>query len=102
MAQTSICAKSTRELIFVLQMQLKTKGPNSAKAMLRNFYSCDRDANGFLDREEFEELMSSSGIFLSKMDSNYLMRHFDHNKDGRISFHEFYETLVPHLSAIRQ
>ena len=98
MAITSMSAKSFNEIIFNLQMQMKIKGQNCIKSLIRNFAQADRDGSGFLDREEFEELLSSSNIFLAQVDITRLMRHFDKNQDERISFGEFYETLVPLLS----
>jgi Ca2+-binding EF-hand superfamily protein len=79
-------------------MQMKHKGVTSSKHLLKNFLLADTDKSGFLNREEFESLLNKSGIFLSRMDITYLMRFFDKNKDGKISFNEFYETLVPELN----
>ncbi|OMJ83337.1 hypothetical protein SteCoe_15736 [Stentor coeruleus] len=97
MAVTSLSANSLKEILFNLQMQLKNKGLSSGKQLLKNFLDADTDKSGFLSREEFESLLNKSGIFLSRMDVTYLMRHFDRNKDGKISFNEFYDTLVPEL-----
>jgi Ca2+-binding EF-hand superfamily protein len=101
MAVTSLSANSLKEILFNLQMQLKHKGITSSKTLLKSFLSADVDRSGFLDRAEFESLLNKSGIFLSRMDVNYLMRHFDTNQDGRISFNEFYAALIPELNARR-
>ena len=101
MAVTSLSANSIKEIVFNLQMQLKNKGISSSKNLLKNFLVADIDRSGFLNREEFEVLLQKSGIFLSRMDITYLMRFFDKNKDGKISFNEFYDMLVPELNARR-
>ena len=102
MAVTSLSANSIKEILFNLKMQLKNKGLASSKGLLKNFLEADRDRSGYLNREEFESLLQKSGIFLSRMDITYLMRYFDKNKDGKISFAEFKEALVPELTERRQ
>ena len=101
MAVTSLSANSLKEILFNMKMQLKHKGFTSSKHLLKNFLDADADKSGYLSREEFETLLTKSGIFLSRMDITYLMRHFDKNKDGKISFNEFYDTLVPELNERR-
>lgn len=101
MAITSQSANSLKEVIFNLQMQLKNRGESSGKRLLRTFLDADSDQNGYLDRSEFESLLSKSGIFLSRQDTNYLMWHFDKNHDGKLSYQEVYEVLVPPLTPRR-
>lgn len=102
MAVTSQSANSLKEILFNLKMQLKNKGLTSSKNLLKNFLIADLDKSGFLDREEFEKLLQKSGIFLSRMDITYLMRAFDKNKDGKISFLELKEALIPDLCENRR
>ncbi|CAG9335268.1 unnamed protein product [Blepharisma stoltei] len=101
MALTSMSANSLKEIKFNLQMQLKNKGQNSTKALRKKFVQYDLDKNTSLDREEFEQFLTSSGLFLSRMDVNYLMRHFDKNKDGTLSLSEFIDGIVPELNSRR-
>jgi Ca2+-binding EF-hand superfamily protein len=101
MAITSQSANSLKEVLFNLQMQLKNRGESSGKRLLRTFLDSDQDQSGYLDRSEFESLLNKSGIFLSRQDVNYLMWHFDKNHDGKLSYQEVYETLVPPLTPRR-
>lgn len=101
MAITSQSANSLKEVIFNMQMQLKNRGESSGKRLLKTFLEADSDRNGYLDRQEFESLLNRSGIFLSRQDTNYLMWHFDKNQDGKLSYQEVYEVLVPPLAPRR-
>jgi Ca2+-binding EF-hand superfamily protein len=44
--------------------------------------------------EEFSSGLKQMNIFITNHEEHSLMRHFDHNKDGKISMEEFYNTLA--------
>lgn len=54
------------------------------------FLTLDQDEKGFIAEDEFEHLLSAYGIFVNGRDLNNLMKRFDQNKDGKISYSEFF------------
>ena len=99
----SISAKSYAELIFSMQMQLKTKGQNSAKVLTRRLSALFNPSN--LSREDLDNLLRSSDIFMSQMDLTYLMRHFRSKRyldpDETMDFKPLYALLCPELTSRR-
>jgi len=79
MAKRTTPSRSIVEIILNIRYQLQRKGQNSGKNLLRQFQVADTDGSGFLERQELEELFTRSGIFLSKIEVNYLLHHFDSN-----------------------
>jgi len=99
----SISAKSYAELIFSMQMQLKTKGQNSAKVLTRRLAGLFNPSN--LSKEDLEELLRSSELFMSQMDLIYLMRYFRSKRyldpDETMDFKPLYALLCPDLAPRR-
>lgn len=99
----SISAKSYAELIFSMQMQLKTKGQNSAKVLTRRVAGVFNPSN--LSKEDLEDLLRSSDIFMSQMDIIYLMRYFRSKShidpDDTMDFKPLYALLCPDLTPRR-
>jgi hypothetical protein len=54
----------------------------------------DTNGDGFLSFDEFRAGLEKLEIFLSEHEVHTIVRKFDHNKDGRISMEEFYNTLA--------
>ena len=46
-----------------------------------------------LDKLEFEAMLAGLGVFLSTQELRTLTNHFDHNKDGMISYDEFVQAM---------
>jgi len=59
------------------------------------FAACDIDNDGKISKEEIQELIESRGYFVSAKEVANLVERFDHDKDGRISYSEFREEMVP-------
>lgn len=70
----SISAKSYQELLFSLQMQVKHKGQNALKMLTRNMARLFSTTH--LSKEDLDEVLRASDIFVSQMDLTYLMRNF--------------------------
>ncbi len=49
----------------------------------------DRNRNNSLDPTEFKYAMRDYGIAISDMEVTAIVKYFDANKDGKISFDEF-------------
>merc|ERR1711871_827270 len=53
------------------------------------FHRMDRDANGVLDRREFERGIQELGFDISRRELDALMSYFDTNGSGRIGYQNF-------------
>ena len=59
------------------------------------FSHCDKNKNGYLTGEEFRRLLAENQVFVSDSELESLVARYDHNCDGRISYSEFVQELVP-------
>jgi Ca2+-binding EF-hand superfamily protein len=46
-----------------------------------------------LDKLEFEEMISKLGIFMTTQELTAVYNQFDHNRDGKIAYDEFVNTV---------
>lgn len=53
------------------------------------FKGMDRNGNGSLDPVEFKYAMRDYGLGLSEIEVTQIVKHFDTNQDGKLSFDEF-------------
>jgi calcyphosin len=51
-----------------------------------------------LNKLEFEELLSNLGVFLARQELRTIYDHFDHNKDGQVTYAEFVHVLKVSLT----
>jgi len=54
----------------------------------------DTNGDGVISFGEFTKGLRNLNIFVTDHEEHALMRHFDHDKDGKISMEEFYNTLA--------
>ncbi|CAG9319322.1 unnamed protein product [Blepharisma stoltei] len=59
------------------------------------FQCVDRDRNGYLTFNEFENLLQDYGIYASRKDVENLMERYDKDQDGRVSYSEFLNEVTP-------
>ena len=85
----------------------RSRQPHLASSCLRGILfllnliqEYDKDGSGYLDRLEFEEMMSKMGVFLARQELTTVYNHFDQNKDGNISYQEFLATLRVRLDIV--
>lgn len=62
------------------------------------FQLFDKDASGFIDRDELGELMKALGLELSAAELNDMYTEMDPSGDGRIDFKEFAQASCPQTS----
>lgn len=62
------------------------------------FMSFDRNQDGVLQKDEFEEFMSQLGVFLARQELRVVFDNFDQNKDGNIAYNEFVNVLKADMS----
>ena len=53
----------------------------------------DKNLDKVLDKLEFEAMLSSLGVFLSTQELRTLYNHFDHDKNGVVSYDEFMQAM---------
>lgn len=66
------------------------------------FRAMDRNRNGSLDPVEFKYAMRDYGLGLSEIEVQQIVKYFDTNKDGKLSFTEFLVAIRGELNARRQ
>lgn len=54
----------------------------------------DKNGDNLISFDEFTSGLKSMGVFLTDHEVHVLLRAFDHNKDGKISMEEFYNSLA--------
>ena len=59
------------------------------------FNSLDLNDSGAISRSEFKRIIQSRGFFVSEKEANQIVEKMDKNKDGRVSFVEFREEMMP-------
>ncbi len=70
--------------------------PNLQEYAIKLLKELDTNGDGVLGFEEFSTGLKKMDIHLTDQEVHTLVRKFDHNKDGRISMEEFYNTLAAH------
>jgi Ca2+-binding EF-hand superfamily protein len=59
------------------------------------FKTLDRNDNGVIDEHEFRDLLIDHGIYASGKELSNLLKRYDRNNDGKISYYEFVQELTP-------
>ena len=59
------------------------------------FTTVDKDSNGYLTAREFGKILHENGIYVSEKEISQLCDRYDRNKDGRITYSEFMEEMLP-------
>lgn len=66
------------------------------------FHEADTSGDGLLSIDEFQAVMTTGGLMLSKGDVHSLMMQADRNNDGFINYAEFVPVAVEVIHALRQ
>ncbi|QDZ23340.1 hypothetical protein HOP50_10g58780 [Chloropicon primus] len=84
------------------QTSLLDMGPEEMESFITEiFLSADKDGNGYLDRKEFQDVLRSTDLNLSKRDYRKIMIECDENDDGCIEYNEFVPFMVQVLQAFK-
>ena len=59
------------------------------------FQTVDKDGNGYLTKNEFARILNENCIYPSSEELTQLIDRYDRNKDGRITYSEFMEEMLP-------
>lgn len=90
-----------RELNLQLKLAIQSRGGNSLGQLKRIFKQADFNGNGKLDPSEFEDALRefryfpslTSRVFFKKVELQALMKYYDADGDGNISWNEFVKGL---------
>ena len=59
------------------------------------FQTVDKDNNGYLNAREFGRILSDFGVHASDHELAQLIDRYDKNKDGRVTYSEFMDEMLP-------
>lgn len=59
------------------------------------FKACDVNGDGIVTKEEIRRLLDSRGYYVTDNEVSTLMEKFDKDRDGKISYSEFMEEILP-------
>jgi Ca2+-binding EF-hand superfamily protein len=59
------------------------------------FKACDLNDNGMISKDELKDILNERGIYVSDQEVGHLMSKFDKDQDGRITYSEFMEEIIP-------
>jgi Ca2+-binding EF-hand superfamily protein len=90
-----------RELNLQFKLAIQQKGGVGIRSLRRIFNQMDFNGNRALDAQEFEQALAAFGIFPKKVELQALMKYYDINQDGSVSYEEFLNGLKDELSERR-
>jgi Ca2+-binding EF-hand superfamily protein len=59
------------------------------------FTAVDLDKNGYITRDEFKKVLREYGFYALESELTWLVDRYDRNRDGRISYSEFIDEILP-------
>jgi len=90
-----------RELNLRFKLAIQQKGGVGLRTLKVIFNRMDFNGNKKLDSSEFEQALAAFGIFPKKVELQALMRFYDVDGDGNISYDEFISGLRDELTPRR-
>ncbi len=63
--------------------------------MTEAFDTCDMNRDGLISKYEIRDLMESKGVYVNSQELETLVEKFDKTKDGRITYSEFMDEMIP-------
>ncbi len=96
----------TRDLFFKtlrVHFNVEASAENLRRRLLRRpgfsatdaFTAVDSDRNGFITRDEFKRILREYGFFPSETELQWLVERYDRDGDGRVTYSEFTEEILP-------
>lgn len=83
------------------KLAIQQKGGNGLRTMRRIFKQMDFNGSKTLDAQEFEQALGAYGLFPKKVELQALMKYYDIDGNGSISFDEFISGMKDELSPRR-
>lgn len=60
-----------------------------------SFKALDKNDNGFIDINEFRDALIEHGLYASTKEISNIVKRYDHNNDGKVSYYDFVQELTP-------
>jgi len=79
----------------------RKRSANGLRGLRSMFKAMDRNGNKTLSPIEFKYAMRDYGLTLSEIEVTQIVKHFDTNKDGQLSFDEFLRAIRGNLNQRR-
>jgi len=79
----------------------RQRSANGLRGLRILFRAMDRNKNGSLDPKEFKYGLRDFGLDLSEIEITQIVKHFDSNRDGKLSFDEFLRAIRGDMNARR-
>jgi hypothetical protein len=76
---------------YLRKRLMRRPGFNASDA----FTACDVDKNGYITREEFRKMLKDYGFYAIDSELTWLLDRYDRNQDGKISYSEFLDEILP-------
>ncbi|XP_042606340.1 troponin C, skeletal muscle [Cyprinus carpio] len=76
-------------LVMMVQQLKEDQAGKSEEELSECFRVFDKNQDGFIDRDEFADILRATGEPVTDEDINELMADADTNKDGKLDFDEF-------------
>ena len=95
------CDVKVKELNLQFKMHIQSKGGLGLRNLKRVLNQYDYNGNKKLDATEFEQALAGFGLFPKKVELQALMKFYDVDGDGSISYEEFLSGLRDDLSERR-
>jgi len=93
---------TVKKINYEFRLALKKKGGIGIKSLKVIFKRFDYNGNKKLDIAEFEAALTECGLFPKKVDVQALMKYYDIDNDGHISYDEFIRGLREPMNERRQ
>jgi len=91
-----------RELNLKFKLAIQQKGGVGIRSLKLIFKRMDFNGNKTLDIGEFEQALAAFGLFPKKVELQALMKYYDINGDGSITYEEFLNGLRDDLTERRR
>ncbi len=95
------CDVKVKELNLQFKMHIQSRGGLGLRNLKRTLNQFDYNGNRKLDATEFEQALASFGLFPKKVELQALMKFYDVDGDGNVSYEEFLSGLRDELSERR-
>ena len=79
---------------FLTYYEAKYREPDSEEELKSAFKVFDKDGNGFIDKDELMNVVTTLGEPLSPEEADEMIRDADTNRDGRIDYKEFVKFIL--------
>lgn len=90
-----------RELNLKFKLFIQQKGGIGIRSLKLIFRKMDFNGNGKLDAGEFEQALAAFGLFPKKVELQALVKYYDVDGDGNVTYEEFLRGLRDELTPRR-